>query len=559
MRKLLRLLPVVLFFYSCTAPSTNIPVGLLSTDSLPIQNFTIDINTDTLLHTSNGTWLKIDKGTFSSGNGKVALEIKEALSMQQIIRAGLVTASNGQPLASGGMIYINAAAGQKVTINKPFKVAVPAASLDKSMQLFKGEKTTDGNMNWKDPKAVDDNIQMNAIKKGEILFQQKCASCHGVGKEGSGPDLANVVKRLRPFEGEGGGYLIRHEFLKQLEYGSSGTTTRNADGKIIRIERKIFYHSDPYVCNLITLFQNKEIDLSEDFSKNVKNWDLIYRYIQNESDKRNLPYPRHAYLDSCIDSCDMYQRLKEDLEVKRVQEEIKKIQLIKDNGSLVERRADPTWGIADNPPPPDFDEKAEPNQYDAVYYQFTIETFGWFNIDMLIEGKEGVANSELFVRVVGTYTKKIKIYLIIPSAKILGEGGPSEKDDELYAFFYKSGNIPLPQNTRAYILAVTETENALAYGLKEFTTQTKQQLEISLTTATKQAFDKAMEGIGGDKLAITTKEAKNAAMIKEADKRIKELEGALKNAEKLKPTRCDCDCGEPMPRPETAEAKSARK
>ncbi|HOZ77656.1 MAG TPA: hypothetical protein PLY34_06640, partial [Ferruginibacter sp.] len=189
----------------------------------------------------------------------------------------------------------------------------------------------------------------------------------------------------------------------------------------------------------------------------------------------------------------------------------------------------------------------------------TIETFGWFNIDMLIEGKDGVANSELFVRVVGTYTKKIKIYLIIPSAKILGEGGPSEKDDELYAFFYKSGNIPLPQNTRAYILAVTETENALAYGLKEFTTQTKQQLEISLTTATKQSFDKAMESIGGDKLSITTKEAKNAAMIKEADKRIKELEGALKNAEKLKPTRCDCDCGEPMPRPETAEAKSSRK
>ena len=557
MRKLLRLLPVVLFFYSCTAPSTKIPLGLLSTDSLPIQNFTIDITTDTLLHTSNGTWLKIDKGTFSSGNGKVALEIKEALSMQQIIRAGLATASNGQPLASGGMIYINAAAGQKVTINKPFKVAVPAASLDKNMQLFKGEKTEDGNMNWKDPKAVDENIQMSAIKKGEILFQQKCASCHGIGKEGSGPDLANFTKRYPLYEGEGP-YLGYHRFLKK--YTSTSTFTRSENGIITSADTFVHYHSaHPYLCNLIDLFNNQEIDLSDYAVKNWKDWENIYIYTENETNRRNLPYPPHAYLDSCIDSCDMYQRLKEDLEVKRVQEEIKKIQLIKDNGSLVERRADPTWGIADNPPPPDFDEKAEPNQYDAVYYQFTIETFGWFNIDMLIEGKEGVANSELFVRVVGTYTKKIKIYLIIPSAKILGEGGPSDKDDELYAFFCKSGNIPLPQNTRAYILAVTETENAIAYGLKEFTTQTKQQLEISLNTATKQSFDKAMESIGGDKLSITTKEAKNAAMIKEADKRIKELEGALKNAEKLKPTRCDCDCGEPMPRPETAEAKSSRK
>ncbi|MES2848139.1 MAG: cytochrome c, partial [Bacteroidota bacterium] len=238
MRKLLFFIPLAaIIYYSCSTTPAKFSLNLLKTDSLPTQNFVIDINKDTLLHTINGSWLKIDKGTFSSENGKVALEIKEALSMQQIIKAGLVTQSNGQPLASGGMIYINAAAGQKITINKPFKVAVPSASLDKNMQLFKGEKTGDGNINWKDPKAVDDNLQMSALKKGEIFFRQKCASCHGIGKEGSGPDLANFVNRFHPFEGEGGGHLTRHKFLKQLESGSWGTTTRNAEGKIIKIER----------------------------------------------------------------------------------------------------------------------------------------------------------------------------------------------------------------------------------------------------------------------------------------------------------------------------------
>lgn len=552
MKRLLLLMPVILFLFSCSSPSTKLPVGLLSTDSLPTQLFTIDINKDTLLHTSNGTWLKIEKGTFGSENGKAALEIKEALSMQQIIKAGLVTASNGQPLASGGMIYINAAAGQKVTINKPFKVAVPAASLDKNMQLFKGEKTAEGNMNWKDPKAVDDNLQMSAIKKGEILFQQKCASCHGIGKEGSGPDLANFTKRHRVYEGEGG-YYIRHRFRKHLVSYTGWSWTEN--GVVVKSHRKPYYYADPYACNLITLFDNQEVDLSNDFRENYKDWEKIYQYIHNESCSRIYPDPRQSFLRSCIDSCEMYQQLKDELGKKQVQEEMKRIELIKENGSLVDRIYNEETGssgmasVIEGSPPPDFDEKVQPNQYDAVYYQFTIETFGWFNIDMLIEGKEGVANSELFVRVVGTYTEKIKIYLIIPSAKILGEGGPSEKDDELYAFFYKSGKIPLPQNTKAYILAVTETENTIAYGLKEFTTQIKQQLDISLNTSTKQAFEKAMESIGGDKLAITTKEAKNAAMIKEADKRIKELEEALKNAEHLKPTRCDCDCGEPAPAP----------
>lgn len=555
MRKLLFFIPVAaIIYFSCNTSNTTPVLNLLKTDSLPVQNFVIDINTDTLLHTSNGTWIKIDKGTFSSSNGKVALEIKEALSMQQIIKAGLVTAAGGQALSSGGMICINPAAGQNVTINKPFKVAVPTTAFDKNMQLYKGKISPDGTVDWKDPKAVDESSQMTALEKGEMLFQQKCASCHGIGKEGSGPDLAHVWKRAQRFWGGEGSYGFGPEFLDhqfKKRHVSYDTSYGETDSGMPAYVDSFVHPAHPYACNLINLFNNQEIELSADVNKNKADWFKIYQYIENESDRQNLPYPRHAYLDSCIDSCRLYEMAKSNLNKKRLLELIKRERFIEENGQLVERKPDPAWGVNNNLPPAGFtkNEKVEPNDYPATYYQFTIETFGWFNIDMLLAKKDGVAESELFVRVVGTIREKIKIYLIIPSAKVLGEGGPAEKDKELYAFFYKTGSIPLPQNVKAYILAVTETGKSIAYGLKEFTTQTKQQFDISLNESTKQEFDKAIESIGADKLSITVSDSKNADSIRVVDKKIKELEEGLKNAEKLKPTRCDCECGQPNTAP----------
>lgn len=536
----------LIFFTSCSTPAAKLSPTLLTADSLTLQNYVININADTLLQTAGGAWLKIDKGTFSAAGGTATIEIREAYSMAAIIKAGLLTQSNGQPLASGGMIYVNAAAGQKITINKPFKIAVPAnGGLDKNMQLFKGDTSDGGTINWQNPKPLNENIQMKAINEGEVLFKQKCASCHGIGKEGTGPDLANAVRRLSVFEGEAG-YRGYHHFVRN--YKPSYWTVKYVDEqkKIVRIDTThIQTHSDPYVCNLVGLFNNKEVDLSDDAVKNTDQWEKIYRYIQNLSDQKNLPNPRHAYLDDCIDSCDLYVRLKNELEERKAKQLDKLDSFIEDNGSLVDKQPDPTWqqNNETNTPPPDFTDKVNPSEYSATYYQFTIESFGWYNIDMLLNQKDGVKESELFVRVVGAIQEKIKIYLIIPSVKVYGEGGPSEKNDNEYAFFNKNGTVPLPQNAKAYILAVTETETSLAFALKEFNTQVKQSFEISLKESTRQEFNAAIQSMEADNLKITVAECKNAAEIKAADKTIKQLEEDLKNAEKLKPKMCDCDCG----------------
>ena len=180
--------------------------------------------------------------------------------------------------------------------------------------------------------------------------------------------------------------------------------------------------------------------------------------------------------------------------------------------------------------------------YDATYYQFSIESFGWFNIDALLKNVNGVEESELFVRIIGEYREKINVFLIIPSIKVYGEGGSAEKNPDEFAFFYKNGKLPLPQNVKAYIMAVTETKSSVAFAIKEFTTGRQQQLDISLKVSTKEEFETAIQRINPDRLYIGVKDSKNAGEIRQTDVEIKNIDAELKKAENLKPKNCDCDC-----------------
>ena len=160
---------IVLAIFFCGCNDNNDQNTLLSTPGdLKSVTYVVDLNRDTTLRTEHGAILKIPCGTLSVSNGnKVALEIKEAYSLSQIIKAGLTTGSNGSPLSSGGMIYINPKDGQDVRINKPIEVSIPAKFLQKDMKTYKGEENEDGTINWVNPETLSENTQLTAITKGQ--------------------------------------------------------------------------------------------------------------------------------------------------------------------------------------------------------------------------------------------------------------------------------------------------------------------------------------------------------------------------------------------------------
>jgi hypothetical protein len=497
--------------------------------------------------------LKIPKGALKPANGNtVTLEIKEAYSIRQMIEGGLVTESNGEPLSSGGMIYINAVSGENVTFTQPIKVAIPADYLQNGMQLYKG-KRDNGKINWTDTSALPENKQMTAIDSGKILFQ-KCASCHAIDRDLTGPALAHFSKRFgaHAFGSEGLPPDWYHGFFT---YPDSHLTDEEKELRPLidsaaRGEKGIgsFNSNDPsyedfklYVCNLKRMYGGI---IGPAFVLNADEKHAIFKYIKNESDRRNLPLPGHAYLRDCIDSCKAYNKRTRDLQAQKIMAELKRKNLIKENGPLTNVRPDTTWRIVnDVPPPPDFDKKVSPIYYDAVYYQFSVESFGWYNIDMMMKIADGVQESELFAKVVGEYREKVETFLIIPSVKTYAQGGPADRNQEEFAFYHKDGKIPLPQNTEAYILAVTETENSIAFGLKKFITSRQQEIEVALHASSKEEFMEAMKEFDGARLHLKVADTKNATEVRKTDTTVKQIDVQLKKAENLKPKNCNCQCG----------------
>jgi hypothetical protein len=559
------LLISVVIIFSCNNPGV---ISKMNSSALGLQQYTIRSDMDTIIKTANGALLNIPKGSLLPEEGNsVTLEIREAYSMEQMIQARLVTQSNGEPLSSGGMIYINAAAGQKVKITKAIRVAVPTSYLTKGMELYKGD-TTKGGINWTNPVPLVENKQQVSIDTGQVLFQQLCSSCHKIGADFAGPDLAHFPKR-KPF-GDLSKYWYHssnHDYsINNLESDSSRTMKDTAiyrgesipdslkprprekyalDIPVDSNELWTLLYLEAYKCNLRHLWFPV---IGTDFPV-LENQALqsIYHYIQNESDRKGLPFPGQTYLKDCLDSCKAYWK-----EVVRLENEGRKVaaqrqDLIKDNGSMTEKRnqqvivAQPPTLFSNNPFTPD-DDKVSQNDFSSEYYQFTIDTFGWYNIDILLKGINGVEESDLFVRIRGEYRERLNIYLIIPSMKVLVDGGPTGKTDE-YAFYYKTGKIPLPQGAKAYILAVSERDEKLAFAFKEFTTSRQQEFEISLTSSTKEIFTSTMKQFSADSLVIKVNDSKNAGEIRKVDKQLKNINEKMNEAQKLKPKNCNCDCG----------------
>jgi hypothetical protein len=529
-------------------------------DDMTSTEYVINIERDTTLETTNGALLKIPRGSLKTDKGNtVKLEIKEAYSIAQMIKAGLTTQSNGDPLSSGGMIYINAAEGQNVTITQPLQVALPAAYLNKSMQLFKGERDSAGNINWKEPVALPENKQLSVIEQGRSLFQGMCASCHGIGKDMTGPDLAHFMKRF-PLNNPGNEKYYLHlsselYFNKADSIKKTGTSDYLSDviyAQSLEQEHETAFNT--YKCNLQSKYRTRGPYFPSDDSERTGMLN-IYKYIQNESDRLDLAIPWQTSLFDCADSCKLYKETTEKLRERKASIEAKRKDLVIDNGPLVDSRPDSIMPTGDNGPI-NFEEKVNPANYDAEYYQFSITSFGWYNIDALMNGVEGVKESELYARITGDYRQRIKTYLIIPSVKSYGEGGPADRNPEEFAFFYKNGKLPLPQNVKAYILAVTDSEDSPVFGITEFTTSLSQTIDVSLHKGSKEEFDKAIDQLGADRLHIKVADAKNADAIRKTSTDLKAIEEDFKKAEGLKPKNCDCDCG--SAKPDTAGSRSLK-
>jgi mono/diheme cytochrome c family protein len=538
----LLLIPALAGFFSCNTKQQTDP-NILNEGQLPSQLFSIDINKDTVLITANGSIIKIPKGSLQSDSSNVQLEIKEALTNEDIVLAGLTTMSGQQALSSGGMIYFNAASGYKVEIKKAIEVAVPTKYYNRNMQVFKGEKTTAGKIDWKDPVALPEDETTKKLDAGKALFINNCSSCHKIDKEFTGPALYGITDRksknwLYQYTNHrfylperkpkaDTAIVIEADFYSDI---TDSIKTKYQEDDHISLDELYYYHQ----CQ-----QKKYGSEMTAFNLSVKEIENLYAYIKNETDKR--PDLKDQFKDNCCDSCVAYQKAKIGLQNRRDQ-----LVSGNENSFSLDRQFLPIIDTtqSNNQPiskPPVNNTPVQPqknyvkNSYaKATYYTINITTVGWYNIDVLMKGEPGMEQSQLMVRIRGNYTINFNVNLIIPSKKAFIQGGKL-KDGQSYGFDEDNGNIPLPQDQPCTVLAFGETDDGkIIYGQANFTAQLNQSIEITVTEISKDGLITAIKALKLDDINIDVNKTKNANEIKDVDKQ-------LQKAEQLKPRNCDCD------------------
>lgn len=198
---------------------------------------------DSVMISSGGVLLSIPQQVFlldgKPYNGETLIQWQEALDAASIVKNGLSTMSGDRLLETQGMFGFQAYAadGRKLEVDpeKGIYVQVPVDEYKQGMQLFEGKANQAGIIDWQHPRPlmkipvpVDmglldfypphyedtlDHLRLrkdkkyrdslylsfspsvispNKLESGRRLFLSKCATCHQLDKNATGPALSGV-------------------------------------------------------------------------------------------------------------------------------------------------------------------------------------------------------------------------------------------------------------------------------------------------------------------------------------------------------------------------------
>ncbi|HXB05637.1 MAG TPA: cytochrome c [Puia sp.] len=488
---------------SCHAPIN--PDNIVGADHLPSTLFMIDPTRDTTLTTPKGAILKIPRGAFDADSGTVQLEVKEAYSVEDMLRARLLTRGKGVALSSGGMIYINLPGGVSATLRKPIAVSIPTPNLQEGMRRYRGVKNGQDDIDWVDPSPLDSNPATKRLLAGRALFQTNCASCHALKSRVIGPGLAYITSR-RPYD-----WLVR----------------------FTRDNMKVLASNDEFACWLYNRYDKTPMNVYPTLSD--EEMTLLYGYITNASRQFDSSSIKDDKLS--FDSCRQYRELIDSLQVIKDSLQGKRNRLIQANGLQIVRRWYDQAGNRDTGSHVLYVSSAPVTvlPHDPVYYQFQVDSFGWYNVDMPVSELAGVVESDLKVLARGELGTEANVFLIIPARKIIQQGGLLTGAKDEYGFLTGDGKIPLPQGLEAYIVAMGEHEGKVIFGKAKFITSPSQSLPLELSLVSKEEFNRAIDELQLDGLDIRAHDSPHAAEIRSAD-------SVLAALAKLVPANCDCHC-----------------
>lgn len=175
-------LMLMAFITHCNKRDINSVVKFYTNDPfkstiVPSQRFEIDSRLDNVVEGESGIIVILPKGCFRKANGDhveepVSIELSEALTVEDMVLSNLTTTSHGKLLETGGMVYFNATSnGEQLVISKdnPIQIEIPTRDRKAGMKAYKGIRDENGNMNWIEPREIDDYLLTVDMKSLDFL------------------------------------------------------------------------------------------------------------------------------------------------------------------------------------------------------------------------------------------------------------------------------------------------------------------------------------------------------------------------------------------------------
>lgn len=193
----------LLFLSISCGQSTDVP-SFLNTANLPFVILEINTARDTTLALEGGTIITVPAHALKAEGSQTAyLLVSEAITLENMLLAGLRTQSSTEPLSSGGMISLDIADSPKTTIVHPIQVRIPTPDIIAGMQLYKGIDTGKG-IDWVEPQPLPaqnkyDNIDISHIPAATVAatFTPGKANTPTNGKGiADNPVKTNQVRKL---------------------------------------------------------------------------------------------------------------------------------------------------------------------------------------------------------------------------------------------------------------------------------------------------------------------------------------------------------------------------
>ncbi len=496
----INLLLIAVFLFSCQTKDKAITTTPFTSTILPTQAFLVNSERDTVLKTLHGSLIRISAGSFNQ-KGEITLEIKEALSPAEIFAAGLSTESNGQPLASGGMIYINTV-DKNAALLKPIRVSIPTNSIEPAMKVFKGVETDSGRINWTDPQPLDSTPLQNSIAIGKAIFRAKCIACHNVFTKMTGPALAGLENR--------GHWKDRQQLLRWINNPAR------------------FMATDPYTNNLKNEYGSMMTGFADLTQQDVNGIADFIRseavrpgafeeVISNSISKANLNGNNERMKDTILTdqfAAIMYEDSNNCRPFTVYLPDLPKEQTFLNIDTSTPASPATVPEMRENIPEEAQEMEGlrqgfnDPNPTFGMY-DFTIETLGWFNVDYFVNGFPGTVITQVnaLVRNADKWDN-LHIYLFCPRNKMLSVS--NENDGNVYSFEKINGGVPLFLQDRAILFAFTSQDEKIFYSIREFVVQKTQTIELTLKESTESEMKKALQSkqLEGIQLDVQTKEKK---------------------------------------------------